>query len=196
MLQGLCLGGSYGGAITYVAEHVPEDRRGYYTGWLQTSPTLGIVVSLIVIIATRSYFGETVFNDWAWRIPFPVLVPAGVRHHVHAGQLRGVAGLRGDQGQGAHEQESVARGLPQSRQSQIRGDRHHRGVGRGRGLVLQPVLGAVLPADGFQVGHAHQLPHRGYRAGHRDPDTRPVRLAVRYHRPQAGDPGRILSLRR
>ena len=70
MIQGLCLGGSYGGAITYVAEHVPEDRRGYYTGWLQTSPTLGIVLSLIVIIATRTYFGEAVFNDWAWRIPF------------------------------------------------------------------------------------------------------------------------------
>ncbi len=44
MVQGLCLGGSYGGAITYVAEHVPENRRGYYTGWLQTSPTLGIVL--------------------------------------------------------------------------------------------------------------------------------------------------------
>jgi MFS family permease len=70
MLQGLCLGGSYGGAITYVAEHVTDERRGYYTGWLQTSPTLGIVLSLIVIIATRSYFGETVFNAWAWRIPF------------------------------------------------------------------------------------------------------------------------------
>jgi len=70
MLQGLCLGGSYGGAITYVAEHVPEERRGYYTGWLQTSPTLGIVLSLIVIIVTRTYFGETVFNDWAWRVPF------------------------------------------------------------------------------------------------------------------------------
>ena len=70
MLQGLCLGGSYGGAITYVAEHVVDERRGYYTGWLQTSPTLGIVLSLIVIIATRTYFGEKVFNDWAWRIPF------------------------------------------------------------------------------------------------------------------------------
>src|SRR5258708_24226707 len=70
MVQGFCLGGSSGGAITYVAEHVPENRRGYYTGWLQTSPTLGIVLSLGVIIATRSYFGETGFNDWAWRIPF------------------------------------------------------------------------------------------------------------------------------
>ena len=70
MIQGLCLGGSYGGAITYVAEHVSDERRGYYTGWLQTSPTLGIVLSLIVIIATRTYFGEAAFNDWAWRIPF------------------------------------------------------------------------------------------------------------------------------
>jgi MFS family permease len=72
MIQGLCLGGEYGGAITYVAEHVSDERRGYYTGWLQTSPTLGIVVSLLVIIATRSYFGNDEFNAWAWRIPFLV----------------------------------------------------------------------------------------------------------------------------
>ncbi len=72
IIQGLCLGGEYGGAITYVAEHVPDDSRGYYTGWLQTSPTLGIVVSLAVIIATRTYFGNQVFDEWAWRIPFLV----------------------------------------------------------------------------------------------------------------------------
>src|SRR6266699_434091 len=70
MIQGLCLGGEYGGAIPYVAEHVPDESRGYYTGWLQTSPTLGIVVSLAVIIATRSYFGNQVFDEWAWRVPF------------------------------------------------------------------------------------------------------------------------------
>jgi len=70
MIQGLCLGGEYGGAITYVAEHVPDERRGYYTGWLQTSPTLGIVVSLAVIVASRTYFGTQAFNDWAWRVPF------------------------------------------------------------------------------------------------------------------------------
>src|SRR5207248_456465 len=57
MIQGLCLGGQYGGAITYVAEHVSDERRGYYTGWLQTSPTLGIVLSLVVIIAARTYLG-------------------------------------------------------------------------------------------------------------------------------------------
>src|ERR1700730_5418182 len=70
MIQGLCLGGSYGGAIPYVAEHVSDDRRGYSHGRLQASPTRGIVLSLLVIIAVRTFFGEAAFNDWAWRIPF------------------------------------------------------------------------------------------------------------------------------
>ncbi|HYZ43901.1 MAG TPA: MFS transporter, partial [Xanthobacteraceae bacterium] len=72
MVQGLCLGGEYGGAITYVAEHVSDERRGFYTGWLQTSPTLGIVVALAVVLGTRGGFGEEVFNAWAWRVPFLV----------------------------------------------------------------------------------------------------------------------------
>jgi len=70
LIQGLCLGGEYGGAITYVAEYAPDDKRGYYTGWLQTSPTLGIVVSLVVIIATRKMLGTEAFDAWGWRIPF------------------------------------------------------------------------------------------------------------------------------
>src|SRR6202165_349591 len=57
LIQGLCLGGEYGGAITYVAEHIEDKHRGYYTGWLQTSPTLGIVLSLAVIIATQKDTG-------------------------------------------------------------------------------------------------------------------------------------------
>src|ERR1700737_777350 len=64
MIQGLCLGGEYGGAITYVAEHVPDDRRGYYTGGLQTSPTLGIVGSLAVIVSTATGSGTQVFDEW------------------------------------------------------------------------------------------------------------------------------------
>src|SRR5258708_5425691 len=70
MIQGLCLGGEYGGAITYVAEHVPDERRGFYTGWLQTSPTLGIVVSLAVILGARAYYGPDGFNEFGWRVPF------------------------------------------------------------------------------------------------------------------------------
>jgi len=70
LIQGLCLGGEYGGAITYVAEHVSDEKRGYYTGWLQTSPTLGIIVSLAVIAVTRSWMGTEAFAKWGWRIPF------------------------------------------------------------------------------------------------------------------------------
>ena len=72
LVQGLCLGGEYGGAITYVAEHVADEKRGYYTGWLQTSPTLGIVLSLAVIVWTRNALGTEAFNAWGWRIPFLV----------------------------------------------------------------------------------------------------------------------------
>src|SRR3979490_1676513 len=72
MIQGLCLGGEYGGAIPHVAQHVPDENRGHYTGSPATSPTLGIVVSLAVIIATRTYFGNQVFDEWAWRVPFLV----------------------------------------------------------------------------------------------------------------------------
>ncbi len=70
LIQGLCLGGEYGGAITYVAEHAPDEKRGYYTGWLQTSPTLGIVVSLAVILVTREVVGTEAWAAWGWRIPF------------------------------------------------------------------------------------------------------------------------------
>jgi MFS family permease len=70
LIQGLCLGGEYGGAITYVAEHIEDKRRGYYTGWLQTSPTLGIVLSLAVIIGTQRYTGPEAFSEWGWRVPF------------------------------------------------------------------------------------------------------------------------------
>src|SRR5437870_1093700 len=70
LIQGLCLGGEYGGAITYVAEHIEDKRRGYYTGWLQTSPTLGIVLSLAVIIGTQRYLGAEAFAEWGWRVPF------------------------------------------------------------------------------------------------------------------------------
>jgi MFS family permease len=70
IVQGLCLGGQYGGAITYVAEHVSDEKRGYYTGWLQTSPTLGIVLSLLVIIVTQYYLSKEAFDSWGWRIPF------------------------------------------------------------------------------------------------------------------------------
>ncbi|HYC05261.1 MAG TPA: MFS transporter [Azospirillaceae bacterium] len=70
MLQGLALGGEYGGAVVYVAEHAPNGRRGFFTSWIQTTATLGLLLSLMVILAVRSYVGEEAFAAWGWRIPF------------------------------------------------------------------------------------------------------------------------------
>jgi len=70
LLQGLALGGEYGGAATYVAEHVPDNKRGYYTAYIQTTATIGFFVSMGVIGVTRSTFGEETFADWGWRVPF------------------------------------------------------------------------------------------------------------------------------
>jgi len=72
LVQGLALGGEYGGAATYVAEHSPAKKRGFYTSWIQTTATLGLFVSLGVILFTRSSLGVEKFNDWGWRIPFLV----------------------------------------------------------------------------------------------------------------------------
>src|SRR5437588_13017011 len=70
VLQGLALGGQYGGAATYVAEHVPDSKRGFYTSFIQTTATLGFFLSLGVIGTTRSYFGEARFKEFGWRVPF------------------------------------------------------------------------------------------------------------------------------
>ncbi len=72
LVQGLALGGEYGGAATYVAEHAPPGRRGLYTSWIQTTATLGLFLSLVVILVVRSMTGEEIFKAWAWRIPFLV----------------------------------------------------------------------------------------------------------------------------
>ncbi|GLU33089.1 MFS transporter [Trinickia caryophylli] len=70
LLQGLALGGEYGGAATYVAEHAPANRRGFYTSWIQTTATLGLFLSLLVILGVRTSIGEDAFAAWGWRIPF------------------------------------------------------------------------------------------------------------------------------
>ena len=70
LLQGLALGGEYGGAATYVAEHAPAGKRGIYTSWIQTTATLGLFLSLLVILGTRTLIGEDAFAEWGWRIPF------------------------------------------------------------------------------------------------------------------------------
>ncbi len=72
LLQGLALGGEYGGAATYVAEHAPMGKRGFYTSYIQTTATVGLMLALMVILGTRSTLGEKDFADWGWRIPYAV----------------------------------------------------------------------------------------------------------------------------
>ena len=70
VVQGLALGGEYGGAATYIAEHAPDGKRGLYTSWIQTTATMGIVLALLVILLCRTGFGDQAFGEWAWRVPF------------------------------------------------------------------------------------------------------------------------------
>ncbi|MGA7808070.1 MFS transporter [Bradyrhizobium sp.] len=70
LVQGLALGGEYGGAAIYVAEHAPKDKRGYYTSWIQTTATFGLFMALLLILGIRTWMGEASFGEWGWRIPF------------------------------------------------------------------------------------------------------------------------------
>jgi MFS family permease len=72
LIQGLALGGEYGGAAIYVAEHSPHGKRGYYTSWIQTTATLGLFLALLLILGIRTGLGEQAFSEWGWRIPFLV----------------------------------------------------------------------------------------------------------------------------
>src|SRR6201996_6932924 len=70
LIQGLALGGEYGGAAIYVAEHAPANKRGYYTSWIQTTATLGLFMAILIILGIRTWMGEAAFGDWGWLIPF------------------------------------------------------------------------------------------------------------------------------
>ncbi len=70
LLQGLAIGGEYGGVVTFVAEHAPPTRRGFYTGWIQTTASLGLLLALLVIVGVRGALGEAAFLEWGWRVPF------------------------------------------------------------------------------------------------------------------------------
>ncbi|MCZ4223867.1 MFS transporter [Pedobacter rhodius] len=83
LIQGLALGGEYGGAATYVAEHAPKNRRGFFTSWIQTTATLGLFLSLGIIVITKNILGAETFGDWGWRIPFLLsIVLVGVSIYI------------------------------------------------------------------------------------------------------------------
>ena len=176
MIQGLCLGGEYGGAITYVAEHVPDERRGYYTGWLQTSPTLGIVVSLAVIIATRTYFGKE-FDVWAWRIPFLVsfvlvAIAIYIRWQLEETPIFQEIKAKGQMTRNPWREAFLSSNIKFVLIATVVLIR-----ARG-GLVQRSILGTVLPATGFQSRPAAFGLYRGSSATHCNTKLDLFRLAV------------------
>src|SRR5215813_15060981 len=130
VLQGLALGGEYGGAATYIAEHAPDGQRGFYTSWIQTTATMGIVLALLVILCCRLYFGDQAFGDWAWRVPFlisAVLVLLSIYIRLKLEESPLYARLK-QQGKASHNpaKESF-------------------GSGKNWGLILLALFGATAP---------------------------------------------------
>ena len=129
LVQGLALGGEYGGAATYVAEHAPNGKRGLYTSWIQTTATLGLFMALLVILGIRTVMGEAAFNDWGWRIPFLLSVRPARRLDLDPAAARRVARVPEDEGR-RHAVEGAAQGslrqLGQWQDRDPRAARRHR----------------------------------------------------------------------
>ena len=148
VLQGLALGGEYGGAAIYVAEHVPDERRGFYTSFIQITATLGLFLSLITILVVQQVLGEEAFADWGWRLPFMLLDPAGRHVALHPAADEGVPDLQHPQVPRTDVEDADARRARE--QGELEGDVALvvRCDGRpGGGLVHRPVLRTVLSAD-------------------------------------------------
>ena len=145
VVQGLALGGEYGGAATYIAEHAPDSKRGLYTSWIQTTATLGIVLALLVILVFRLGMGDADFSAYGWRFPFLisavlVLLSGYIRLKLQESPL--FAQLK-SQGKASHNpvKETYSQ-RPERGHDADRAVRRHRA--RRRGLVHRPVLRAVL----------------------------------------------------
>ena len=165
VVQGLALGGEYGGAATYIAEHAPDGQRGFYTSWIQTTATMGIVMALLVIMAFRVGLGDEAFTAYGWRFPFLisallVVLSGYIRLKLAESPL--FARLKE---QGKASDQSGARHLQQRQQlgpDGARAVRLHRA--RGRRLVHGPVLRARLHADRADDRLRHGLSRDDVRA--------------------------------
>ena len=190
MLQGLALGGEYGGAATYVAEHAPDDKRGYYTSWIQTTATLGLFLSLVVILIVQGSMSKDAFAAWGWRIPFLlsfILLGISVWIRLSLSESPTFQRMK-DEGKGSKAPLSEAFGQWKNAKIAILAlARPYRGTGGG--LVFRPVLRAVLPAERAQGRCAVGQHHDRHRTGARQYLLRRVRLAVRQGRPQADHHG-------
>ena len=186
LLQGLALGGEYGGAATYVAEHAPQGKRGLYTSWIQTTATLGLFAALLVVIGTRTAMGEDAFKLWGWRIPFLVsIVLLAVSLWIRM-QLAESPVFVNMKNSGHHIESAARRGVRTMGQPE---DRTHRSAGRGDGpgggVVHGTVLRAVLSRKDAARGRRNHQYTDGDRACAGHARVHILRLAVRQDRQEA-----------
>ena len=192
LIQGLALGGEYGGAAIYVAEHAPSNKRGYYTSWIQTTATLGLFLALLLILGIRTSMGEEAFGDWGWRLPFLLsavllAVSLWIRLKLNESPLFKQMVEEGKQSKrplieafGQWDNLKIAI-LALSR-------RHRR---RSSGVVWRTVLRPVLPDADAEGSGRHRADHDRNRTRHRHALLHFVRLAVRQGRQEADHAGRL-----
>ena len=148
VLQGLALGGEYGGAAVYVGEHVPDNKRGFYTSFIQITATLGLFVSLIVILVTQSAMSKEQFQDFGWRIPFLISIFLVGDFTLHSVEDERVADLQPHQEHRPGFDPAAQRCIYQVDEPEAGVDFFIRGDCRtGRGLVYRAVLCAFLHAN-------------------------------------------------
>ncbi len=191
MLQGLALGGEYGGAATYVAEHAPQGRRGFYTSWIQTTATMGLFMSLIVILVAQAATGPN-FAVWGWRIPFIVsilLLAVSVWIRLQLNESPAFVKMKAE-GTGSKAPLTEAFGQWKNAKGCHPGPVRP-GRRTGGGLVHRAVLRPVLPRRGAEGGRLHRQPADRLVAGAGHRRFRAVRLAVGQDRPQADHPRRL-----
>ena len=136
ILQGLALGGEYGGAAVYVAEHVPDGRRGFYTSFIQITATLGLFLSLAVILIVQNTMSVESFRAWGWRVPFLISIVLVGRFALHPAADEGVAHLPAHQGHRRRFREAAEGSVHAVAQPETRAHFAVRRDGRaGRGLV-------------------------------------------------------------
>ena len=194
LAQGLALGGEYGGAAIYVAEHAPRNKRGFYTSWIQTTATLGLFMALLMVLGIRTSMGERPSSasrtSGRWRIPFllsAVLLAVSIWIRL---QTQRVAGVPENEGRGQRIQAAPDRSIRQLGQSQ---DRYpgivRRNRRRSRDLVRRAILRAVLPHPDAEGARGQCADHDRHRIVARHAVLHRLRLAVGQDRPQADHPG-------
>ena len=192
LVQGLALGGEYGGAAIYVAEHAPRNKRGYYTSWIQTTATLGLFLALLLILGIRNWMGEDSFGDWGWRIPFLLsgillAVSIWIRLSLNKSPI-----FQKMKEEGTTSKRPLSEAFGEWGNAKIaisRALRRHRR--RSRGVVWRAVLRAVLPDPDPQGARRHRADPDRDCARARHAGLRHLRLAVGQDRPQADHPGRL-----